>query len=167
MSLQEKKEYFSTLFDSHYRKLYNYAYKILGEKDISEEIVQETFIKLWENVEKVNTDKRSIESYLIVTLKNKIIDHYRKEQTKKKHIDLYKLNRNTENLIDSEWELLGQIEQIYTFLPEKTVEIFKLSRNKGLSYKEIALRKGISVKTVELHISKALNIFKRELKSFL
>ncbi|MEX0314994.1 MAG: RNA polymerase sigma-70 factor [Allomuricauda sp.] len=167
MSPQKKKEYFSELFDAHYPRLFNYANKVLGEEDIAEELVQETFIKLWENVEGVSKNSRSIESYLIVTLKNKIIDFYRKEQVRKKHMDLYRLNKDNLELIDTEWEVTIQIERVYQTLPQKTVEIFKLSRNKGLSYKEIAEQKNISIKTVELHISKALSAFKEGLKNFL
>lgn len=167
MLSRKKKERFSVLFDKHYRKLYNYAYKVLNDKDIAEEIVQETFIKLWQNIDNVSKVERSIESYLIITLKNKIIDFHRKNQTKQKHHNLYTINKDVSLEMDNEWELTEQIHNIYASLNEKTLEIFQLSREKGLSYKEIATHKNISVKTVELHISKALTIFRKQLKNYL
>lgn len=149
-----------------YSKLFNYAFKIVKEKDLAEELVQETFIKLWENFEQIKKSERSIESFLIITLKNKIIDDYRKKQTREKHTNLYALNTTVETQIDKEWELVERIESVYTRLEEKTSDIFKLSRNKGLTYKEISEQKGISIKTVELHISKALKAFKNSLKDY-
>ena len=74
-SNKTKETTFSNLFDTHYKKLYNYAYKVLKENVLSEELVQETFIKLWEKFDTINPSDRSIEAFLIVTLKNKIIDN--------------------------------------------------------------------------------------------
>ncbi|GAA3516871.1 RNA polymerase sigma-70 factor [Aquimarina addita] len=157
---------FSNLFDRHYRRLYAYVFKVLKEPDLSEELVQETFIKLWENFDTINDSERSIESFLIVTLKNKMIDAYRKKQTREKHTNLYASNTSVEAQIDRQWELIQRIEDIYATLEQKTVDIFKLSRDKGLTYKEISRQKNISIKTVELHISKALVVFKKGLKDY-
>ncbi|SOS48781.1 conserved hypothetical protein [Tenacibaculum dicentrarchi] len=166
MKLKEKVD-FSALFDTHYEKLYNYAIKIVKDESISNDLLQDTFIKLWENIDSMKINHRSIESFLIITLKNKIIDHFRKESVKKKHLNLYVLNKDIEEEINNEWDLLKTIEDIYTLLPQKTIEIFKLSRDKGHTYTEIASIKNISVKTVEAHISKALQVFKKELVNFL
>lgn len=165
--MENKKDIFSFLFDKHYKRLLNYSLKTLKDKDICEELVQETFIKLWQNIEKINPDDRSIESFLIVTLKNKIIDNHRKNQSRDKHNKLYKLYSGVETEIDNEWELYQEVEAIYTTLHKKTLDIFQLSRDKGLTYKEIAMHKKISIKTVELHISKALNAFRQGLKDYL
>ncbi|MBW1295466.1 RNA polymerase sigma factor [Aquimarina litoralis] len=161
-----KEDKFSYLFDTYYQKLYNYSYKVIKEINLAEELVQETFIKLWENFEQVKDSERSIESFLITTLKNKIIDDYRKKQTREKHTNLYALNTPIETQINREWELAQRIEEIYTTLEQKTSDIFKLSRDKGLTYKEISEQKEISIKTVELHISKALKTFKKGLKDY-
>ncbi len=166
MFLHRKKKRFSKLFNKYYKKLYNYAFKVTKEKIISEEVVQDSFIKLWENFEKIKEVDRSIEAYLMITLKNKIIDYYRKSQTQIKHINLYTDNKETELNIDAQWELTDKIDLIYSKLPEKTVEIFKLSRDKGLTYQEISVHKNISIKTVELHISKALTTFRKDLKEY-
>lgn len=161
------KKKFSELFDKHYKRLFNYAIKVVIHKDIAGGLVQETFIKLWENIENIKDDERSIESYLITVLKNKIIDNYRKKETQEKHFNLYKLNTEFTTDIDSKWELEKEIDNIYNSLHPKTSEIFKLSREKGLTYSEIASLKNISVKTVEANISKALHTFKKKLKDYL
>lgn len=161
-----KEKDFSILFDKHYKKLYSYAYSRLKGKNISDEMVQESFIKLWQNFDSIDKNDRSIESFLIITLKNKIIDNYRKNQAREKNINLYTQNTITEVDINTEWELQNKIVTIYKILPNKTSEIFQLSRDKGLTYKEIALQKNISIKTVESHISKALRAFRKELKNY-
>jgi len=161
-----KEKRFSNLFDRNYRKLYNYAFKVLKENTISEELVQETFIKLWEHFDNVSESERSIESFLIVTLKNKIIDDFRKNKTREKHNNLYSLNTNIQTEIDKQWEITQHIETISNTLSEKTRDIFQLSRDKGLTYKEISVQKGVSIKTVELHISKALIAFRKGLKDY-
>lgn len=164
---KDKKGKFSALFDKFYLRLFNYAYKVLNEKEVAEELVQETFIKLWENFSKISSDHRSIESYLIVTLKNKIIDYHRKNVVREKHINLFTLNKTNEEQLNTDWELIKAIDNVYASLQTKTIEIFRSSRDKGLSYKEIAIKMDISVKTVELHISKALSAFKKGLKDYL
>ncbi len=166
-SIRTKKIKFSVLFEKHYKRLFNYAFKVVEDSDIAKELVQETFIKLWKNFENVKDDERTIESYLITILKNKIIDNHRKRQTQEKHFNLYKLNTAFTEDIDSKWELEKEIEKIYNSLPPKTSDIFKLSRDKGLTYPEIATLKNISVKTVESHISRALNTFRISLKDYL
>jgi RNA polymerase sigma-70 factor (ECF subfamily) len=166
-SIRIKKKIFSALFDKHYKRLFNYSFKVVKQKDIAEELVQETFIKLWENIENINDNERAVASYLITVLKNKIIDNHRKNQTKEKHLDLYSLNAKFVTDIDTKWELEKEIDSIYESLQPKTSEIFKLSRNKGLTYTEIASLKNISVKTVESNISKALITFRKRLKDYL
>jgi len=167
MSLDRKKEEFSFIFDKHYARLYRYAFKLLKDNDCTEEVVQETFIKLWKNFKNINKSERSIASYLIVTLKHTIIDDYRKTKVREKHTKLYTLDTNIQENIDNEWEISQQIEHVYASLQSNTLEIFQLSRDNGLTYKEIADKKNISIKTVESHISKALTVFRKYLKDYL
>jgi len=129
-----KEEIFSALFDVHYERLFNYSFKVVVEKDLSEELVQETFIKLWEHFDSINTNERSVESYLIITLKNKIIDYQRKYDTREKHTNIFLLHKEAEAEIDGAWDLAQQIEHVYKSLQPKTAEVFKLSREKGLTY---------------------------------
>ncbi len=167
LSRRTKETQFSALFEKHYTKLYNYAYKVLKTKNVSEELVQETFIKLWAHFEDMNGSQRSIESFLIVTLKNKIIDDFRKNEVRDKHTNLYTQNTNFQTELDTQWEISKQVDLIYRSLEPTVAETFRLSRDKGLTYKEISTKKNISVKTVELHISKGLKAFREGLKEYL
>ncbi len=166
-STRIKKKKFSVLFDKYYKGLFNYAFKVVREKHIAEELVQESFVKLWENFENIKEGERTIESYLIKILKNKVIDNHRKSLVQEKHLNLYQFNAEFVTDLDNQWELQKEIERIYTSLPPKTTEIFKLSRDKGYTYPEIASLKNISIKTVESHISKALNAFRKGLQDYL
>lgn len=161
------KEQFSSIFNRHYKRLFNYAVKLTNDSAVSKELVQETYIKLWEKVDFVNVNDRTIESFLIVTLKNKIVDYYRSVRTREKHTKSYSRNTCLEIEMDKDWELIKEIDLIYQSLPLKTAEIFRLSRDKGLTYNEISIKNKISVKTVEAHISKALVVFKKGLKNYL
>ena len=167
MLFDSQKKDFSPIFDKHYARLYSYAFKLLKNNDSAEEVVQETFIKLWKNFKNINKSERSISSYLVVTLKHTIIDFFRKNKAREKHTNLYSLNISIEDEIDSQWEISQLIEQIYATLQTTTVEIFRLSRDKGFTYKEIAAKKNISIKTVESHISKALSVFREGLQDYL
>jgi len=138
----------------------------LKDPNLAEELVQESFIKLWGKFEDIKGADRSIEAFLITTLKNKMIDAYRKKQTRDKHTHAYALHTSQEVQIDKQWELMQRIEEIYLTLEQKTTDIFRLSRDKGMTYTEISKQKEISVKTVELHISKALTAFKNGLKDY-
>src|SRR5690606_28802687 len=118
-SLAHEKQ-FSILFDKHYKRLYNYAYKLLNDTSNSEELVQDTFIKLWEHYHKIDKSHRAIESFLIVTLKNKMIDHFRKNRTREKHNNLYRLTADILSEIHTQWDLLQQINSVYENLEQRT-----------------------------------------------
>ena len=80
---------------------------------------------------------------------------------------MYSNKKEFQQSLDNEWEILELLETIYSSLGTKTLEIFRLSRDRGLTYKEIASQKNVSIKTVELHISKALTILRKQLRSYL
>ena len=161
-----EKNTFSKIFDTHYEKLFNYSIKVLKEKDAADELVQETFIRLWEKIENID-EGHEIEPFLFAILKNKIIDYYRRNSTRKKYEQLYSNKKEFQQSLNNEWEILELLETIYSSLGTKTLEIFRLSRDRGLTYKEIASQKNVSIKTVELHISKALTILRKQLRSYL
>ena len=158
---------FSEIFDSNYARLFRYSIKVLKDKDAADELVQETFIKLWEKMKNTDIENQSIEALLITILKNKIIDNYRRDSTRKKYERLYCDEKEFQQAINNEWEILELLETVYSSFETKTLEIFRLSRDQGLTYKEIASQKNISIKTVELHISKALVILRKRLVRYL
>ena len=154
------------IFHQFYSPLCNYAYKIVNDDFIAEEVVQSLFIQLFE---KINSNEiQHIEAYLLRCIKYKCIDYLRKK-TLYKTTDIKEL----QNLAVIEHQEITEddIEPLFNYyaakLPPKTREVFLLSRQGGLTYKEIAEELNISVKTVEVQMSRAIKKMKDLLKDFL
>lgn len=159
---------FKDLFDKYYRELYYFALTYFNQKETAEEIVQEVFIHIWNKRYELEITT-SFKSYLFTSVKNRSIDYIRKELRKPEKAD-EKLN----NLIvcgtaDSSFEI-SELETLISkailSLPEKCRIIFNLSRNSGLTYKEIANEFNISTETVKTQISIALKKIKLYLEIY-
>ncbi|MCL7764103.1 RNA polymerase sigma-70 factor [Polaribacter sp. Z014] len=156
---------FKTLFDRYYKKLVDYSFSFTHNLQEAEDIVQQTFITLWTNRKKINTEK-SIKSYLYRITQNSYIDTYRKQKHKESFFDEIK-ERALSNRINDDDDLIEQriskLKIVIESLPEKCKEILKMNKFQGLKYKEIADQLDISVKTVESHMHTA---FKKIRKAF-
>jgi len=100
---------------------------------------------------------------LFKTLKNKIIDHFRHLKVRRAYqgkIDRLSLIQKADTLFDVQ----DRIDKVFKKLPEKTATIFKYSREEDTSYKKMAEHFGLSIKSIEFHISKALKFFREEFK---
>jgi RNA polymerase sigma-70 factor (family 1) len=161
---------FESIFRNYYAQLCNYANTFTNDIDEAEEIVQATFLNLWEKHESVDI-QISVRAYLYRAVANNCINRVKHLKVRKKHNDeaVYLGNESSENnleqVLGSELEQL--IKQTIDSLPSQCQTVFKLSRYEGLSYSEIAGQLGLSVKTVDNHISKALRILKDKLKEYL
>ena len=163
------KHAFDIVYYAYSEKLFAFVYKILKIRDDAKEIVQDVFVKLWENREKI-TSYALFNSYLFTIAYNTSIDLVRKRINEKKYLDyLHSLQKNylVDDIIDiiDYQDLNIQVEQLVEKLPLKQREVYKLSREHHLSYKEIAEKLKISVNTVENHISKALQFLRKNLKN--
>ena len=157
------------LFQYYYSGLVVFAQKYIPEKVLAEDIVQEFFIKLWTNRANFHIET-TLKSYFFTSIKNRCIDHIRHEIVKgkaKEHLLANaQLHANERDyLIES--ELMEQINLAIGKLPEVCREIFILNRFEGMKPSEIAKKRGISVRTVETHIGKALKILRKELSGYL
>lgn len=161
---------FELLFEKHHKKLYGFLYNLFGTKHDAEEIVQDTFVKIWEKRADFNTSY-SFESFLFTIAKNAFLNHNRKKVNRKVvESDLgliinNQISNDTENYVLFN-ETRDIIQTIIDDLPPKRKEIFLLRRIEGLSRKEIAEKLGISVVTVDSHILKANKHLKEELKKY-
>ena len=160
---------FDTVYYAYHQKLFAFVLRILKIRDDAKEIVQDVFVKLWENREKV-TSYALFNSYLFTIAYNTSIDLVRKRINEKKYLDyLQSLQKNylVDDIIDiiDYQDLNIRVEQLVEKLPLKQREVYKLSREHHLSYKEIAQKLEISVNTVEIHISKALQYLRKNLKT--
>jgi RNA polymerase sigma-70 factor (family 1) len=161
---------FSVIFSAYYKDLVFFAYGIIQELSASEDIVQDTFVQLWEDHEKLYVTV-SLKSILLKTVQNKCIDWHRHKKILDNHSS-YIINNaplyeyNTDNyLLRSEMEEI--IEKAMDKLPVKVRESYELHRIEGLKYQEIADKLNVSIRTVEVRISKALELLRKSLIDFL
>jgi len=157
------------LFDQYFPDLCNFLHIYLHSKESSEEIALEIFEFIWEKRETIQI-RATFKSFLFSSAKNKAIDHYRKEH--RAIFSSLELNDHIiENPVDSqlfmeENELRGFIEMAINKLPDKSRQIYLMAREENLSHKEIALRLGITPKTVENHVGIALRKLRETLSPF-
>ncbi len=154
---------FDTLFHKYKNKLYHFSFSVLKSEEDSKEIVQETFYRIWKKRFEIDSSK-SFKSFLFTISYNLIIDQLRfrlKEKEYRKFLVYYfESNENKEEKGKDFETLTKKIETAVEELPEKRRRIFKLSRERGFSHKEIASCLGITTKTVENQINLSLRHIK-------
>lgn len=147
----------SAIYIKYWEVLYTSAYHVLKDRQLCEDIIQELFIKLWNN--RYNTRITvSLKAYLYASIRYEV---YRQIRTGAVRGDIYDdvLQRiHAPAVYDNiEYkELTARISSVVNTLPEKCRKVYKLSREECLSHKEIASQLNISTKTVENHLTKAL-----------
>ena len=152
---------FVELFRLHYNALANYAYSILKNKQDAEDVVQEMFIKLWQKKPEV-IDTPQVKFYLLTATKNGCISFLRKQAGKIiVDAETISLQTTTGETSDMPIEDIKEfVNKALALLPPQCLAIFKLSRFGQLTYQQIADELGLSVKTVENQMGKALRIMR-------
>jgi len=170
-------EAYKELFFKYHSRLVLFANKFTDDIGISQDIVQDAFLKLWEKSEDLPNIK-SPKAYLFQAVKNSCLNHQRhlnirhtaeeamvfKLKTIEKSVYFDK-NDPFQSLFEREVEEI--VEQLINEMPEKCRVVYKMSRKELLKNKEIAEKLGISIKMVEKHISKALSILRSGLSEYL
>lgn len=168
ITLKDDNEAFRILFFEFFSALCVFAHKYIERWDVCEDIVQDTFFKVWKNRKKIEIHV-SGRNFLITSVRNSCIDYLRKQETerswKEKEI-VEKTDYSTEELY-STIELENILKIALTRLPENIRLAFEKNRFDGKTYAEIAKEQCISVKTVESYITKALRILRVELRDYL
>ena len=150
------------------KSLHSYASSIIKDEASAEELVQGIFVKLWERRETL-LPTLSVTAYLYRSVYNESLNYIKHNKVK----DKYRLHAiNTGNIYEESnpaalRQLQQQIDKALNELPEQCRTVFQLSRHEDLSYRAIADRLGISVKTVEGHMGKALRLLRTKLAAFL
>jgi RNA polymerase sigma-70 factor, ECF subfamily len=160
---------FEVLFNTYSKRLYYVAFQYLNDRDETLEIVQDVFLKVWLNKEKINPELPFI-PYIIRIAKNLIINKAKKKLVENAYISFLEYKSELTSFPTEEKVLFNEVSEIVNKLinkfPPKRKEIFILSRHSGLSVREIAQKLQISESTVENHINKALKTLKSKLKTF-
>ncbi len=154
---------FDEIFKTYARDLKQFLYFKFKDRTKTDDVLQDTFVKLWTNCDKV--DCRKVKSYLFTVANHLFLDIKRHEKTVQNHENTFVNYNQTESpeflLIEKEY--YEKIQKILNRLPERQREIFVLNRIEKKKYKEIAEMLGISVKTVEKHMHNALIFMKEQL----
>lgn len=160
---------FKEIYNRYWKKLYSVSASKLNNSDEAQEIVQEIFLDIWNRRHSIELSS-TLSAYLSVALKYKIINLLAKKHREQqyalyasKHFSV--TDDSTQQLLSLD-ELKERLAKHVAALPEQCRLIFTLSREHGLTTKEISEQLNISPKTVEAHITKALSRLKLGLGQF-
>jgi RNA polymerase sigma-70 factor (family 1) len=158
-------EAFDAVFEKYSNRLFGFAMKYLKSKEETEGLVQDVFLKIWENRKKLKKDS-SLKSYLFTISYHNICKFFRKKQLQgklKEEIGLATdISVDTEEQIDYH-STLEQIEKLIDQLPPKQKAIFEKSRKEGKSTRKIAKEMHLAPGTVDNHISAALKFLRKHI----
>ncbi|MDR2949834.1 MAG: RNA polymerase sigma-70 factor [Dysgonomonas sp.] len=161
-------EAFDRLYSLFYPSLCVFASRYISEYKAIEDCVQDVFLKIWRD-RKTILINTSVRSYLFTSIRNHCLNLIEKEKIELTY-EQYILNTYdpyTSNDLYSIEELENIIENAIQKLPEKIQQVFRMSRFEQMTYKEIAEKQNISIKTVESYIHKALIMLSISLKDYL
>lgn len=153
---------FEAIYHLHKNKLYFWLLGKIKSEYWAQEILQHTFVKCWINRESLS-DTVDIEVQLFRIARSLMIDQLRKLANERKlAANAPEVDTQTSPLQQYDaHETLQQIDKLINNLPEVSKQVFRLSREHGLSYNEIAKELSISPKTVEYHISRILSLLRK------
>lgn len=164
------KNQFEYLFDTHIRAVSSLLSYYTSDKKELEDWVQEVYIKVWEKREKIDPDHPRVKGYLLKMARNHALCCLRKQERK----PFFEYNKVDEipapvHSVSGQFakkELSEAYREALEQVPSRAKQAFTLSRDKGLTYSQIADEMGISPKTVEGQISHTLKILRSELEEF-
>jgi RNA polymerase sigma-70 factor (ECF subfamily) len=160
---------FEALFDRYWYRMFKYALSVLRSREEAEEIVQDLFAGLWQKRQELAI--LNLSHYLFVAVRRKIIDRARSKFTQAKYWEYYKTHipaydSNTEDTVAYN-ELTHELETAIANLPEKSQQIFRLSRFEGRSVAEISQLLKLSERAIEYHITRALKHLRLRLRNII
>ncbi|MCW5923810.1 MAG: RNA polymerase sigma-70 factor [Saprospiraceae bacterium] len=155
------------LFRRHHDDLCRYVYAILQCRHTTEEIVSDVFLKIWNQRQTLQV-QTSLKAYLLISVRNTAIDYLRRQSRRRTvgsdaiHPDLPCDYTSAYDRLIGE-ETTNLVEAAIERLPRQGRTIFRLSRDGGMKYREIADHLGLSIKTVETHMTRSLVYLRGEL----
>ncbi len=160
---------FEALFHHYYNGLCGYSTSLVGMKEVAEEVVQDVFFNIWKNRETLRI-RQSIQSYLYRAAYNNSMMYLRKMRREHFMEDLSRpepiMDAPDPSQVIQLDEVSNLISQTLESLPERCREIFRMNRQDGLKYREIAQKLSISEKTVEANMGKALKALRNSMERY-
>ena len=162
---------FDTVFRDNYAHLVRMAESIVRERALAEEIAQDVMLELWRRRERIEVEQ-SFRAYLLRSTRNRALNHVRHQRIVTREATIAaaaaenaRAQSAEDDMVVSELE--RAVRTAIEELPERTREVFQLSRERGLKYSEIAVALDISVKTVEKRMGQALAELRERLAQWL
>ena len=157
----------SVLFDTYYEKLYLFAEKNIYDSDKAHDIVQDVFLKIWENAERLELTS-SIQHYLFASVRNGCLNYLKslqiEDRNNRKYAEAYIESQNVD-MVDDE-ELLARVRQVLDELPEKCREVCLLRFVEGYKYAEIAARLDMNENTVKAQLHRGMERLKQAFATY-
>ncbi len=165
--IQSDQSAFNRLFDEYHKPLYYFFIKYTGCAEDAEDLVQQSFIKIWQGRTGLSVHY-SFSRQLFSVAKSCMIDHFRKQQRQSALRVEYLANTNTKepSVHITDFDLEQRIDRAIEHLPPSRRKVFRMSRIDGFTYQEIAEQLSVSVKTVESQIHKAIKQLRKALNIF-
>ncbi len=154
---------FEQAFELYFKSVRNFLYYKTSQSQLSEDVAQDAFVKLWETRQKI--DKSSIKAYLFTIANNLAINQLKRDQLKFKFLNLQTSRKDgmtPEYLLEMK-EFDQKLQDTLAKVPDGAREVFLMNRIDGLKYREIAEMLGLSMKAVEKRMSRALAILREEI----
>ncbi|HJP85932.1 MAG TPA: RNA polymerase sigma-70 factor [Gemmatimonadaceae bacterium] len=162
---------FDSVFRDNYAHLVRMAESIVRERALAEEIAQDVMLELWRRRETIEVEQ-SFRAYLLRSTRNRALNHVRHQRIVMREATIAAAAAESARAQSAEDEMVvteleRAVRSAIDALPERTREVFQLSRDRGLKYSEIAVVLGISVKTVEKRMGQALAELRERLAQWL
>lgn len=167
--IEGDKSAFEYLYRKFWNKIYDFTRLYITSTADAEEVVHDVFVKLWDIHPMINEEK-NFEGFLFIMTRNIIFDRFRKSFNESFYkmtlLDAFEESYSIEDELDAA-DLHEYIKSLISQLPPRCQEVFRLSREQNMTYKEIAELLSLSEKTVEHHISDALKFLRSRLELYL
>ena len=158
--------FFIRLYNVNYQKVYDFSYKLCGDRHRAKDITQQCFLRLWEKIDTISSDTEDIFPLLFVIAKRVVIDESRKATTSAlAHKDIYHTSPGTVDETESRMhykQLRHRLSNVLQSLPDKPRKVYQY-RDSGYSHKEIADMLNISITTVRTHLRTATHLIRKNI----
>ncbi|WP_221391111.1 RNA polymerase sigma factor [Dyadobacter sp. NIV53] len=163
-----KEKAFEEIYHRYWYRLYAIAYQETGTREEAEELVQDVFENLW--CKREESVIKHLRAYLVVSMKHRVTNYIKSSITQRKYQEYLILNEiqqsyGTDEIVHFS-DLSKAVDEVMKKLPEKTSEVFRLSRFENRSVKDIAKKLSLTEKGVEYHITQSLKVLKDQLKIY-